>query len=89
MEKTKLHTESVEVVEDPESYAVYITRQVNKRKMEEDKNNRILSRAGSGKLWNNKPRKYDLNYDYRKHQMSQSSLKKKVIFCYYYSILRI
>lgn len=86
-----LHTDSASVVEDPESYAVYIARQANRRKMEEDKTNKISTRAGSGKVWNNKPRKYDFNYDYRQHQISKGIKKcatNRVKLLFYFLILQ-
>ena len=39
---------------------------INKKKIEETK-------PGSGKIWNSKPKKYNMDYDYTKHQISKSN----------------
>ena len=41
--------------------------------MEEEKSNQIRVKPGSGNIWNNKPRKWNYNYDYTKHQISRGN----------------
>ena len=72
-----------DILEDPESYSLYVKRQQNKRKSEESKSQRERSVPGSGYLWNPKPKKYNFNYDYTKHEISsrgfpQSKSRKSV-----------
>lgn len=58
------------ILEDPESYSLYVKRQLNKRRNEVAKSERERSTPGSGNLWNAKPKKYNFNYDYTKHEIS-------------------
>ena len=60
------HTENI--LEDPESYNTYITRQKNKRKEEESKTERERNTPGSGYVWKNKNMNFNINYDYTKHE---------------------
>lgn len=64
------------MLEDPESYSLYINRLNNKRKAEESKTQREKSAPGSGYLWNPKPKKYDFKYDYTKHEISSRGFAK-------------
>ena len=66
----KFYSEAEDILEDPESYSLYVKRQQNKRKIEESKSQRERSVPGSGNLWNPKPKKYNFNYDYTKHEIS-------------------
>ena len=40
--------------------------EINKKKINDMK-------PGSGKIWSNKPKKYNMNYDYTKHEISKSN----------------
>ena len=63
-----------DILEDPESYNIYVNRQKNKRQEEEKKTQREKSLPGSGYLWKNKPRNYNPNYDYTKHEISKRDI---------------
>lgn len=45
------------------------------RKEEESKTERAKKLPGSGNIWNPKPKKYNFNYDYTKHEISQREFK--------------
>ena len=66
----KFYYDAERILEDPESYSLYVKRQLNKRRNEVAKSERERSTPGSGNLWNTKPKKYNFNYDYTKHEIS-------------------
>jgi hypothetical protein len=76
LNKSHITYKATNLLEDPESYQMYIKRMqkkrdddINKKKIEEQK-------PGSGKIWNSNPKNYDLKYDYTKHQISKSNNNK-------------
>ena len=66
--KKILGEKSIKLIEDPESYYQYVKRLKKKRDEINNKKNLEKQIPGNGFLWNNKPKKYNLNYDYTKHE---------------------
>ena len=76
LNKSHITYKATNLLEDPESYQMYIKRMqkkrdddINKKKIEEQK-------PGSGKIWNSNPKNYDLKYDYTKPEISKSNNNK-------------
>ena len=65
-----------QLLEDPESYNQYIKRLKIKRDNIEYNKKIKNSTPGSGLIWNNKPKKYNLEYDYRNHKIRNEILPK-------------
>ncbi len=76
LNKTKINYKTNKVLEDPESYNQYIKRLERKREMEKLKKKNQRMTPGSGYIWNNKPKKYDLKYDYTSHSNSKKILPR-------------
>ena len=76
LNKSKIYYKTSKLLEDPESYNQYIKRLEKKREMEELKKKIQRLTPGSGYVWNNKPKKYDLKYDYTSHSNSQKILPR-------------
>ena len=70
--KKILGEKSIKLIEDPESYYQYVKRLKKKRDEINNKKNLEKQIPGNGFLWNNKPKKYNLNYDYTKHLISNN-----------------
>lgn len=77
LNKSHLKSVTSKVVEDPESYNMYVSRLERKRKEDEAKRVREKSLPGSGHIWNSNPKKYNLSYDYTKHEHTTRSPSKK------------
>ena len=76
LNKTKINHKTSKLLEDPESYNQYIKRLEKKREIEEMKKKNQRMTPGSGYIWNNKPKKYDLKYDYRSHSNTKKILPR-------------
>ncbi len=76
LNKTKKNLKTINILEDPESYNQYIKRLKNKRNMEEIKKRIERLTPGSGLIWDNKPKKFNLKYDYRNHSITNNLLPR-------------
>ena len=56
---------------------MYIKRVKKKRDDEINKKKKNDMKPGSGKIWTNKPKKYNIDYDYTKHEISKSNQIKR------------
>ena len=74
--KKVLKEHTSQILEDSESYNQYIKRLVKKREAIIKKQNLDKKIPGNGYLWNNKPKNYNLNYDYTKHLISNNLIYK-------------
>ena len=73
LNKSYITYKSVNLLEDPESYQMYIKRMQKKRDEENNEKKREEKKPGSGKIWSNKPKYYNLDYDYTKHEISKNN----------------
>ena len=80
LKKTKIKTKTINLLEDPESYSLYIKR-LQKRRDEIEKEKKIeKERPGSGNIWEKKLRYRKNNsnsYDYTKHEYSRNISRSK------------
>ena len=79
LKKTRIKTKTINLLEDPESYSMYIKRLQKKREEEEKEKRRENSRPGSGNIWERKFRSNRRNnsYDYTKHEYSRNISRSK------------
>ena len=79
LKKTRIKTKTINLLEDPESYSMYIKRLQKKREEEEKEKRRENSRPGSGNIWEKKFRSNRRNnsYDYTKHEYSRNISRSK------------
>ena len=76
LKKIKIKNKTCNLLEDPESYNQFIKRLKNKRDMIELQKKIENSSPGSGLIWNNKPKTFNLEYDYRNHLYTDRILQK-------------
>ena len=79
LKKTRIKAKTINLLEDPESYSMYIKRLQKKREQAEKEKKRENSRPGSGKIWEKKFRSNRRNnsYDYTKHEYSRNLSRSK------------
>ena len=79
LKKTRIKAKTINLLEDPESYSMYIKRLQKKRDEVEKEKNRERSRPGSGNIWEKKLRSNRRNnsYDYTKHEYSRNISRSK------------
>ena len=79
LKKTKIKTKTINLLEDPESYSLYIKRLQKKREEVEKQRKREKERPGSGNIWEKKLRNRNNNnsYDYTKHEYSRNLSRSK------------
>ena len=79
LKKTRIKTKTINLLEDPESYSMYIKRLQKKREEAEKEKRRENSRPGSGKIWEKRFRSNRRNnsYDYTKHEYSRNLSRSK------------
>ena len=79
LKKTRIKTKTINLLEDPESYSMYIKRLQKKREEPEKEKKRENSRPGSGKIWEKRFRSNRRNnsYDYTKHEYSRNLSRSK------------
>ena len=86
LKKSRIKAKTINLLEDPESYNMYIKRLQRKRDEAQKEKNREHSRPGSGNIWEKRFRSKRRNnsYDYTKHEYSRnlsrskSNLKKRL-----------
>ena len=76
LNKSHIKSNAVSLLEDPESYTMYVKRLAKKREEDEFKKKRENSLPGSGKVWTSKPKNYNLSYDYTKHEITDKCLPR-------------
>ena len=76
LNKSRISTKAINLLEDPESYNQYIKRLQKKREDIENQKKIQDSKPGSGLIWTPTTKKYDLNYDYTKHTISNKNLPR-------------
>jgi len=80
LKKTKIKTKTINLLEDPESYSLYIKRLQKKRDEVERDKIREKERPGSGNIWERRLRNRRNNsnsYDYTKHEYSRNLSRSK------------
>ena len=80
LKKTKIKTKTINLLEDPESYSLYIKRLQKKREEVEKDKKREKERPGSGNIWERRLRNRRINsnsYDYTKHEYSRNLPRSK------------
>ena len=79
LEKSKIKTKTINLLEDPESYTMYIRRLQKKRDDDEKERRRQMTRPGSGNIWEKRLRSNRSNnsYDYTKHEYSKNISRNK------------
>ena len=80
LKKTKIKTKTINLLEDPESYSLYIKRLQRKRDEVEKEKKREKERPGSGNIWERRLRNRRNNsnsYDYTKHEYSRNLSRSK------------
>lgn len=80
LKKTKIKAKTINLLEDPESYSLYIKRLQKKREEVEKDKRREKERPGSGNIWERKLRNRRNNsnsYDYTKHEYSRNLSRSK------------
>ena len=79
VKKARIKTKTINLLEDPESYSMYIKRLQKKRAEVEKEKNRDRSRPGSGNIWEKRLRSNRRNnsYDYTKHEYSRNISRSK------------
>ena len=79
LKKTRIKTNTINLLEDPESYSMYIKRLKKKRDEVVKEKKREKSRPGSGNIWEKKFRSNRRNnsYDYTKHEYSRNLSRSK------------
>ena len=80
LKKAKIKTKTINLLEDPESYSLYIKRLQKKRDEVEKEKKREKERPGSGNIWEKKIRNRRNNsnsYDYTKHEYSRNLSRSK------------
>ena len=79
LKKTRIKTKTINLLEDPESYSMYIKRLQKKRDEAEKERKREGSRPGSGNIWEKRFRSNRRNnsYDYTKHEYSRNLSRTK------------
>jgi hypothetical protein len=80
LKKTKIKTKTINLLEDPESYSLYIKRLQKKRDEVEKDKIREKERPGSGNIWERRLRNRRNNsnsYDYTKHEYSRNLSRSK------------
>ena len=76
LKKTKIKTKTINLLEDPESYSLYIKRLQKKRDEVERDKIREKERPGSGRRLRNR-RNNSNSYDYTKHEYSRNLSRSK------------
>ena len=76
LKKIKIKNKTTNLLEDPESYNQYIKRLKKKRDMIELQKQIENTTPGSGLIWNNNPKTFNLEYDYRNHLYTDRVLPK-------------
>ena len=80
LQKTKINHKTISLLEDPESYSMYIKRLQKKRDEDEKEKQREKLRPGSGNIWKKKiDRRENKSYDYQKHEYSRNLSRSKSI----------
>lgn len=74
--KYPLKSSTTKLIEDPESYTMFVARITNKRKADEERKERQRTLPGSGNIWSSKTKSYNLSYDYTKHEHSSRSIPR-------------
>ena len=79
LKKTRIKTKTINLLEDPESYSMYIKRLQKKRDEAEKAKKREGSRPGSGNIWEKrfKSNRRNNSYDYTKHEYSRNLSRSK------------
>jgi hypothetical protein len=79
LKKIRIKTKTINLLEDPESYSMYIKRLQKKRDEAEKEKRRESSRPGSGNIWEKRFRSNRRNnsYDYTKHEYSRNISRSK------------
>ena len=79
LKKTRIKTKTINLLEDPESYSMYMKRLQKKREEAEKDKRKENSRPGSGNIWEKKFRSNRRNnsYDYTKHEYSRNLSRSK------------
>ena len=79
LKKSRIKAKTINLLEDPESYNMYIKRLQKKRDEVQKEKIRELSRPGSGNIWEKKFRSNRRNnsYDYTKHEYSRNLSRSK------------
>ena len=80
LKKSKINTKTINLLEDPESYSLYIKRLQKKRDEIEKEKKREKERPGSGNIWERRLRYRRNNsnsYDYTKHEYSRNLSRSK------------
>jgi hypothetical protein len=79
LKKTRIKAKTINLLEDPESYSMYIKRLQKKRDEAEKERKREGSRPGSGNIWEKRLRSNRTNnsYDYTKHEYSRNLSRSK------------
>ena len=79
IKKARIKTKTINLLEDPESYSMYIKRLQKKRDEAEKEKKREYSRPGSGNIWEKKIRsnRRHNSYDYTKHEYSRNISRSK------------
>ena len=80
LKKTRIKTKTINLLEDPESYSLYIKRLQKKRDEVERERKKEKERPGSGNIWEKKLRNRRNNsnsYDYTKHEYSRNLSRSK------------
>ena len=76
LNKSHITYKATNLLEDPESYQMYIKRMQKKRDDDIDKKKKEDQKPGSGKIWNSNPKNYNMKYDYTKHEISKNNNNK-------------
>lgn len=70
LNKSHIKSSAAVLLEDPESYQMYVSRLAKKREDEINRKKRENSTPGSGNVWSSKRKKYNMSYDYTKHEIA-------------------
>lgn len=79
-QKAKITRKTVSLLEDPESYSMYIKRLQKKREEDEKKKMKEYLRPGNGNIWERKmhrDKSHNKSYDYTKHEYSRNLSRSK------------
>lgn len=79
LKKARINTNTINLLEDPESYSMYIKRLKKKRDEVEKFKKKERERPGSGNIWERRFRTNSRNnsYDYTKHEYSRNLSRSK------------
>ena len=79
IKKARIKSKTINLLEDPESYSMYIKRLQKKREENEKEKNRERSRPGSGNIWEKRLRfkRRNNSYNYIKHEYSRNLSRSK------------